>query len=192
MGERGRQCSLATAPWISTTKLQETKDELEKKMASTRWKNEETSGRGELITRRDGVKRREVTLAFARAPLSPACMRGANFSGRGETKDSVISPNAGDRGGTVAWPGSVGCMQPINPRLQPIGPDWAKIGEPNAPQIYTHSTLHLPMCCCFLLSPPLQPPCVPPRHGPLHCRGAPHSAVDPRTLDTTRCRSPNS
>jgi hypothetical protein len=36
-------------------------------MAIMRWKIEERSDGGELITRRDGAKRRAVTLAFPRA-----------------------------------------------------------------------------------------------------------------------------
>jgi hypothetical protein len=65
-GGRGRQYSPVTAPRISTTRLQETEDEVEKKMVGTRWKNEERSDGGELITRRDGMKRRAVNLAFPR------------------------------------------------------------------------------------------------------------------------------
>jgi hypothetical protein len=108
MGERGRQCSLATAPWISTTKLQETKDEVEKKMASTRWKNEETSGRGDLITRRDGVKRREVTLAFARALVSRLHARSQFFWPRGNEGFGHF-PECRRQGGysCVAWLGGV-------------------------------------------------------------------------------------
>jgi hypothetical protein len=61
------------APRISATRLQ---DEVEKKMASARWRNEEMSGRGELITRRDGAKRRVITLAFPRTRprLPPPCV----------------------------------------------------------------------------------------------------------------------
>jgi hypothetical protein len=47
---------------------------VEKKRVSARWMNEEKTGGGELITRMNDTKWREVTLAFPRAPphLPPA------------------------------------------------------------------------------------------------------------------------
>jgi hypothetical protein len=87
---------------------------VEKKRASARWKNEETTGGGELITGRNGAKWREVTLAFPRAPPhlpparvgakdSPAIARvAAAEPGSGETKESVISPDAGSEGAAAS------------------------------------------------------------------------------------------
>jgi hypothetical protein len=79
-------------------------------MASERWKNEERSGRGELITRRDGAKRRVVTLAFLRVrPCLPPARAEPIFSGRHRPRLELQSLAAGKRG---IW---------VFPRMQAAG-----------------------------------------------------------------------
>jgi hypothetical protein len=49
-------CSPVTATRTSTTKLQETEGKVEKKRVSVRWMNEEKTGGGDLITRRNDTE----------------------------------------------------------------------------------------------------------------------------------------
>jgi hypothetical protein len=121
-------------------------------MASERWKNEERSGRGELITRRDGAKRRVVTLAFLRVrPCLPPARAEPIFSGRHRPRLELQSLAAGKRGiwvfprmqaagvgGGVGWGGLQlrslarrGCR--INPSLHPVGLVGQKKRQPIAP-----------------------------------------------------------
>jgi hypothetical protein len=125
-GGRGRQYSLVTVPWISMTRLQVTKGGLEKKMASARWKNEERSGGGELITRR------AVILAFSRGRprLLPTRAEPVFLAAiaRAWSSRAWLRGNGGFgcfprcRGGLqLRSLARRGCRQPINPSLHPVG-----------------------------------------------------------------------
>jgi hypothetical protein len=133
---------------------------VEKKRVSARWMNEEKTGGGELITRMNDTKWREVTLAFPRAPphLPPACAGVKNSPaitrvaalepGSGETKELLVSPDAGGEG--VEASGGPGCRRGAGNQSNLACTPWAWLGQKTpTKRTLKNLTLWVHGCMCY-------------------------------------------